>query len=268
MKFFFRDDIMLIEYTTTKVDAPKKVSRMPDNPELLNAEEFASGELRSPNIEQIFVQTKSTSTYNMFDKNELKKISMQDFNPITVLGRGAFGKVMLCEHKKTKTIFAIKSLNKENIIQKDQIEHTRTEKEILTQINHPFLVKLACAFQTPQKLFFVMPFVKGGELFHHLQSKRRFQEHEVKFFAAQLVQALGYLHSLGFAYRDIKPENILVGEDGYIKLTDFGLSKKLAPGQRTMTFVGTPDYMAPEILLNLGHNHMVDWWALGILMYE
>lgn len=134
--------------------------------------------------------------------------------------------------------------------------------------DHPFLVGMNFVFQTESKIFFVMRFVRGGELFSYLRKCSRFDEDKAKFYAMQVALAIGYLHSKKIIYRDLKPENILMDENGYLALTDFGLAKVLQDGQQANTFCGTPDYLAPEILSDSGHSFPVDWWAIGILTYE
>lgn len=162
----------------------------------------------------------------------------------------------------------MKSLRKDVILDYDQIESTLLEKEILLKADHPFLVGMEYVFQTPEKIFFVMKFVRGGELFMHLRKARQFSEERAKFYAITVALALGHLHTKKIIYRDLKPENILMGEDGYICLTDFGLAKILEGNEQAYSFCGTPEYLAPEILEEKGHSFPVDWWALGILTYE
>jgi len=142
------------------------------------------------------------------------------------------------------------------------------EKKILLEADHPFLVGMEYVFQTDQKIFFVMKFVRGGELFMHLRKARNFTEQRAKFYSIIVAIALGHLHSKKIIYRDLKPENILMEEDGYICLTDFGLAKILEQNEQAHSFCGTPEYLAPEILEEVGHAFPVDWWALGILTYE
>lgn len=162
----------------------------------------------------------------------------------------------------------MKSLRKDVILENDQVESTKLEKEILLKAKHPFFVKMAYIFQTDQKIYFVMNFVRGGELFTHLQNEKRFKEERTKFYAAQIISAIGYLHKKKIIYRDIKPENILMGQDGYLYLADFGLAKEMTNRDYTTSFCGTPEYLAPEIIQNKGHHHAVDWWSIGILIYE
>lgn len=193
---------------------------------------------------------------------------IKDFLLIKVLGRGAFGKVMLCQKQDTKRLYAIKSIRKEDVIEKEQIQHTIAERKIMEQIDHPFLISLEYAFQTKEKLFFVMDFERGGEMFNLLKKEKKFNESRAKFYIGQIVLALEYLHSKSIIYRDLKPENILVSEDGYVKLTDFGLAKIMNKNQLTKSFVGTPEYLAPEVIKCEGHSYPADWWSLGILLYE
>lgn len=185
-----------------------------------------------------------------------------------VIGRGTFGKVFLIEHKVTKQLYACKSIRKDILIQYDQVDNTLLEKDIMFECDHPFLVGMEFLFQNELRLYFVMPFVRGGEMYKVFQSKKRFKENEVIFYAAQMTIAIGYLHMKGIVHRDLKLENILIGEDGYIKIIDYGLAKMLGENQETTSFCGTPEYLAPEMVNQTGHDKGVDWWALGILIYE
>jgi len=196
-------------------------------------------------------------------------VTPNDFNLIKVIGRGSFGKVMLVTLKGDESkVFALKVLIKAAIIERNQVEHTVAEREILEMIDHPFLMKMHWAFQTEHKLYFVMDFLRGGELFFHLKNERRFQEPRARFYTAEILMALGELHRNKIIYRDLKPENILLDNQGHVRLTDFGLSKRYTDGEQAMTFCGTPEYLAPEIVLGVGHSKEVDWWSLGILLYE
>jgi len=153
------------------------------------------------------------------------------------------------------------------LVARQQVDHTKAERDILENIQHPFLMGLRYAFQTPSKLYMVMDYFKGGELFYHLKNKRRFSEAEAKIFVAEVALALGKLHSHNYIYRDLKPENILMDDKGHICITDLGLSKDISQGEAT-SFCGTPEYLAPEILKGGAHGKPVDWWSLGILLYE
>lgn len=194
-----------------------------------------------------------------------------------LLGEGAHGKVFLChkipskkkkKSKKPPKQYAIKILNKKHILDKNEFEHTKAEKLVMKHVHHPFIVGLKYSFVTNKSLCFVMEFMKGGELFQHLKRMKRFTENQTKFIAACIILALGHLHNSGFIYRDLKPENVLFTEKGYVKLTDFGLAKCMKEESITTTFCGTPEYMSPEVILSRGCNRTVDWWALGILLYE
>jgi serum/glucocorticoid-regulated kinase 2 len=168
----------------------------------------------------------------------------------------------------TGRIFAMKELRKDVLIDTDQIQNTKIEKEIMKNANHPFLVNLEYVFQTPGKIFFVMKFMRGGELYTLITKEKRFSESRCKFYSAQIALALGHLHKNHIIYRDVKPENILLDDDGYICLTDFGLARFLEQDQKAMSFCGTPEYMAPEIIIGEGHNKAADWWSFGILLFE
>lgn len=191
-----------------------------------------------------------------------KAMSMNDFDCMKVLGKGSFGKVMLVKKKDTHKIYAMKVLKKDQLLKRNQIAHTQTERNILQTMNHPFLVELHFAFQNADKLYLVLDFMPGGELFFWLKAQKRFSEKRAKLYAAEILLALEFLHSHDIIYRDLKPENILVDGDGHLRLTDFGLSKEgvfgAGPKDGTKTFCGTPEYLAPEILENHGHGKPVD----------
>ena len=187
-----------------------------------------------------------------------------------VVGKGSFGKVMQVRMKKTGKIYAMKMLSKQHIVENNEIEHTMSERAILEKIHHPFLVNLNYSFQTEDKLYFILDFVNGGELFYHLQKEKRFSFERARFYAAEILLGLEALHNAGIIYRDLKPENLLLNSDGHICITDFGLSKQglNTPNDKTDTFCGTPEYLAPEILLGQGYGKGVDWWSFGSLLYE
>ncbi|GAM18625.1 hypothetical protein SAMD00019534_018000 [Acytostelium subglobosum LB1] len=203
----------------------------------------------------------------IFSKNK-QSVTKDDFELLTVIGKGSFGKVMQVRKKDDNKIYAMKVLRKEAIIARKQVNHTKSEKTILQGIAHPFIVNLHFAFQTRDKLYMVLDFVNGGELFFHLKREGRFSEPRVKLYAAEIVSALAHLHQQDIVYRDLKPENILLDSEGHICITDFGLSKKIETTDGTFTFCGTPEYLAPEVLNGHGHGCAVDWWSLGTLLYE
>eukprot|EP01097_Dermamoeba_algensis_P006920 TRINITY_DN4321_c0_g1_i1.p1 TRINITY_DN4321_c0_g1~~TRINITY_DN4321_c0_g1_i1.p1 ORF type:complete len:463 (-),score=87.38 TRINITY_DN4321_c0_g1_i1:111-1499(-) len=197
------------------------------------------------------------------------KVCLEDFELKTVIGKGSFGKVIQVKKKDTGKIYAMKVLNKKTILERNDLDHTKAEKSILQKLVHPFLVNLYYSFQSEDKLYFIMDYVNGGELFYHLQHARFFDEERVRFYIAEIVCGLEYLHGMNVLYRDLKPENILLTADGHICMTDFGISKEgLGNGDRTETFCGTPEYLAPEVLEGNGYGKAVDWWSLGTLMYE
>lgn len=185
-----------------------------------------------------------------------------------MIGKGTFGKVFLVEQKGTKALYAMKCIRKDIVLENEQMENIQLEKDILYSIDHPFLVNMEYVFQNEYRIYFLMPFIKGGELFRHLVEVRKFPENQAKFFAMQVCLALGHLHSKQIIYRDLKPENVLVGEDGYLLVADFGLAKAVSNSELANSFCGTAEYLAPEMLIGNGHDYTVDWWALGILIYE
>lgn len=195
-------------------------------------------------------------------------VKLEDFKLKVVLGRGTFGKVYLAELKQNKILYAIKSIRKDVLLEYDQVNNTKLEKDILFSCDHPFLVGMDYLFQSQLRLYFIMPFVKGGELYKVFQKQKRFTEEIVKFYAAQIAMAIGYLHEQGIAHRDLKLENILIDSDGYLKIIDYGLAKMIGQEELSMSFCGTPEYLAPEMVNRTGHDKNVDWWALGVLIYE
>jgi len=202
-------------------------------------------------------------------ENRAGKLKIEDFDLLKVVGKGSFGKVMQVRKKDTNRIYALKTIRKAHIISRSEVAHTLAERSVLAQINNPFIVPLKFTFQSPEKLYFVLAFVNGGELFHHLQKEQRFDVNRSRFYTAELLCALECLHGFNVIYRDLKPENILLDFQGHIALCDFGLCKlDMRDEDNTNTFCGTPEYLAPELLMGNGYNKTVDWWTLGVLLYE
>ncbi|XP_037938108.1 ribosomal protein S6 kinase 2 beta-like [Teleopsis dalmanni] len=198
------------------------------------------------------------------------KADPSQFELLRVLGEGSFGKVFLVRKivgKDAGTLYAMKVLKKATLKVKDRVRSTN-ERKILADVGHAFIVKLHYAFQTPGKLYLILDFLRGGDLFTRLSKEVMFTEEDVKFYLAELALALNHLHTLGIIYRDLKPENILLDEHGHIALTDFGLSKQPLDGSKTYSFCGTVEYMAPEIVNRKGHDFAADWWSFGVVMYE
>ncbi|KAH7883235.1 kinase-like domain-containing protein [Phlebopus sp. FC_14] len=191
---------------------------------------------------------------------------LSDFFIHRTLGTGSFGRVHLVRSKHNLRFYAIKVLSKDKIVKTKQVEHTNNEKSLLEAVQHPFIVNLWGAFQDNSNLYMVMDFVPGGELFTLLRRSNRFPEPVAKFYAAEVALALNHLHILNIIYRDLKPENILLNYDGHIKIADFGFSKRCS--STTWTLCGTPDYLAPEIVGQQRYNKSVDWYALGVLIFE
>ncbi|CAG5897395.1 unnamed protein product [Menidia menidia] len=198
-------------------------------------------------------------------------LSLQDFKLIAVLGRGHFGKVLLSEYKKTGSLYAIKALKKGDIVARDEVDSLMCEKRIFETVNgshHPFLVNLFACFQTPEHVCFVMEYTAGGDLMMHIHADV-FSEPRAAFYSACVVLGLQFLHDHKIVYRDLKLDNLLLDTEGFVKIADFGLCKEgMGYGDRTSTFCGTPEFLAPEVLTDTSYTRAVDWWGLGVLVYE
>ncbi|KAN0004451.1 hypothetical protein ACTFIZ_010616 [Dictyostelium cf. discoideum] len=214
-----------------------------------------------------------TPLCNGAQETEIVKISnsinLSNFIIKHLVGKGGFGKVFQVIHVDTQKVYALKVIKKNHIIAKKSVVNTLAEKDILKKISHPFIVNLHYAFQNEKKLYLVMDFINGGQLFYHLQKEAIFSEDQVRFYMAELILALEHLHDSNIVHRDLKPENILLDSQGHCILTDFGLAKlEVKTNNETFSFAGTLEYMAPEMIQHATCGKAVDWWSIGILMYD
>jgi len=221
------------------------------------------------------IQRRSEPFGELLEQCEDDDIGIHCFELLSVLGQGAFGKVWLARKKDNEQLYAIKAQDKAFILRQKMLKRVVRERNILEQLDHPFIVRLHFAFQSAESVFLVLNYVPGGTLYTLLakQVKQRFNEDSVRFYTAEIALALAHLHEHGIAFRDLKPENILLGETGHIMLTDFGLAKCNEDGtgkknRLHKSLCGTPEFMAPEIITEEGHSHEVDWWSLGVIVYE
>ena len=256
----------LNQFVTTKKEKEKQQSksRMPKTGQI-NVKDYLFGNKSKTDV-NIF-QTKNSKKSNSINFKNIQA-NYEDFEIKSVIGRGSVGKILLARYIKDGKYYAIKSMRKDQIISEGIADNILVEKNILIKSQCEFILKLSFFFQTPERIYYVTPFIKGGDLYHKLKSEIFFKEDLVRFYTAQIAVALQYLHNLEITYRDLKPENILLDEDGYIKLCDFGSSVIIRGTEKVKNFAGSPEYAAPEIITYSGHNFMCDWWSLGILIYE
>jgi len=206
--------------------------------------------------------------------NEKKKAfnkmhtDLNDFEKLKTIGRGSVGKIYLVKYNSNNKLYVMKSMRKDQLITDKLVENIIVERNILLLNQCQFILDLSFYVQTSERVYFITPFIRGGDLFHKLKNDMFLSEELVKFYGAQIAIAIQHLHDLGFAYRDLKPENILIDEDGYLKLCDFGASIKIKGTQKEKNFAGSPEYAPPEIICYEGHTFMCDWWSFGILLYE
>ena len=256
----------LNQFVTTKKEKEKQQSksRMPKTGQI-NVKDYLFGNKSKTDV-NIF-QSKISKKNNSINFKNIQA-NYEDFEIKSVIGRGSVGKILLAKYIKDGKYYAIKSMRKDQIISEGIADNILVEKNILIKSQCEFILKLSFFFQTPERIYYVTPFIKGGDLYHKLKSEIFFKEDLVRFYTAQIAVALQYLHNLEITYRDLKPENILLDEDGYIKLCDFGSSVIIRGTEKVKNFAGSPEYAAPEIITYSGHNFMCDWWSLGILIYE
>jgi len=198
----------------------------------------------------------------------MPKMQLSDFEMVRTLGCGSFGRVKYAKYKSDGKYYAVKFMKKHEIIKLKQVDHINGERTLMAQVAYPYIVSMIGSFKDDRYVFIVMEVITGGEMFTHLRKSRKFSDEVSKFYGLQVASAFAFIHSKNIIHRDLKPENLLFTVDGYTKLTDFGFAKVVEPGARTYTLCGTPEYIAPEVLLNKGHGKPVDWWTLGILIYE
>lgn len=218
------------------------------------------------NTEKAKAKKKNEEKKKKAQKPEQTNIKMKDLKIIGTLGKGSFGHVQLVQHKQTDTTYALKQVQKAQIVETGQQGHIISEKNVMVQLMHPFLIRLYQTYTDQNCLYFLLEVCMGGELFTILRKKHYFEDDVARFYAACVTMGFEYMHSLDIVYRDLKPENLLITDTGFLKITDFGFAKVL--NGRTWTLCGTPDYLAPEIVNGLGHGKGVDWWTLGVLIYE
>ena len=268
LELFEINEKSLSKYVTTKLEKEKRKSliKIPRN-NSIDVEEYLFGnnsstdvQANNPEIEDSIIKKKKT-----FNKLHLE---LNNFEKIKVIGRGSMGTVFLVKYTPNNKLFAMKSIRKDQIISEGLIDNILVERNILLLNHSPFLLTLSFFKQTSERVYFITPFIKGGDLYHKLKTDIFLSEELVRFYTAQIAVAIQDLHDLGFAYRDLKPENILIDEDGYIKLCDFGASVKMKGTEKENTFAGSPEYAPPEMICREGHTFMCDWWSFGILLYE
>ena len=244
--------------------------KIPNSRSVKMEEHHPTSDSNASTIDNGFSHTSSGKSYKRntipIEDNRPRKLTVQDFKMERLLGKGSIGKVYLVRRDNGSELFAMKVMRKVDV-QKDQLyENVILEKHILQINRHPFIVQLKNSFQSASKLYLVMEYLPGGDLYTLIRRLKKFSEFQTRFYAAEVILALEYLHSdMNIIYRDLKPENILMSAEGHVKLTDFGLSKQ---GEKAYTFAGTPEYLAPEIFLTKGYTKAVDYWSLGVLIYE
>ena len=237
--------------------------------------------LKIPEIEKEKIELEIEKKEKKHNQKKLQKLTIFDYESLSIIGRGAFGEVHVCRNKKTNEIVAIKKIKKSVLIQKNQIKHTKDEQDFLSKIKSNWIVELKYSFQEGDFLFLIMEFLPGGDLMNLLIAKDTLNEEEAKFYLCEIILAIESIHNLNCIHRDIKPDNILIGKNGHIKLSDFGLAKiadnifkediinyKKNTHNRNFSCVGTAYYVAPEVLKKKGYGKEIDWWSLGIIFYE
>eukprot|EP00803_Ostreobium_quekettii_P000241 evm.model.scf_1252.3 EVM.evm.TU.scf_1252.3 scf_1252:22586-28170(-) len=214
------------------------------------------------------IMQSQASAYDAVTGNKLgSQVKLEDLKRHGVLGTGGFGRVLLVSHGGK--YYALKCMSKAYVMESGLQDHVKRERDVMLELQCPFIVNLLATFKDNYTIYMLMEAIMGGELFTYLQKRRRpLSESHARFYAACVIQAFEYLQESHVVYRDLKPENLLINVDGYLKVTDFGFAKKMASGGKTYTLCGTPEYLAPELVTQTGHNHAADWWAVGVLIFE
>jgi serine/threonine protein kinase len=225
---------------------------------------------KETSMNQLEAELKEVVALEKVDSNRYREVLPQvhHFDILKLIGKGAFGSVYIVKNKINQEYYAMKVISKKLLKKKNNISYMKSERDILTKISHPFIVALHYAFQTQSKLFLIMEFLGGGELFYHLRRNGLILESQARIYFAEMILAIEFLHSVGVIHRDLKPENVLLKLNGHVCITDFGLAKEIGDGLTTRTLCGTSEYMAPEMLTRNGYGKAVDWWSLGALFYE
>ena len=233
----------------------------------VNVETYLFGNISKTDVHIIDSEQKNSIIKKKRTFNNIRT-DINDFEKLKTIGRGSVGKIYLVKYNFNNKLYVMKSMRKDQLITDQLVENIIVERNILLLNQCEFILNLSFYIQTSERVYFITPFIKGGDLFHKLKNDMFLSEDLVKFYGAQIAIAIQHLHDLGFAYRDLKPENILIDEDGYLKLCDFGASVKIKGIEKEKNFAGSPEYAPPEIICFEGHTFMCDWWSFGILLYE
>jgi serine/threonine kinase 38 len=275
---------------TAKIYIEKKYSRLKED-EIERKWEWEElqkkmSELNLTATEQNILKTNIQHKEAQLLREQRQKVTIFDFESISVIGKGAFGEVRVVRHKKTGEILALKKMNKNEMVFKNQMQHIKAERDILATAMNVWIVGLKYSFQDDSFLYLAMEYLPGGDLMNLLIKKNIFREDEARFYAAEMILAVESVHKLNYIHRDLKPDNILIDRNGHIKLSDFGLSKNAEINSdgyqkalekriefrknRKLAYstVGTPDYIAPEVFSKQGYDETVDWWSLGVILFE
>ena len=264
LKLFSLSMKSLDTFVTTKKEKKNNsnFSRMPRTG-LISVDTYVYG-----TTSQKLVQKKEATIKKIGKIFSNTNVDNSNFTKLKTIGRGKCGKIILVSYNKTGDLYAIKSIRKDQIVSEDILDNIKLEREILSEGQCEFLLTLSFFYQSPERIYFVTPFIAGGDLYTLLKKRGNLEEDLVRFYSGQIAIAIGHLHEYGIAYRDLKPENILIDEDGYLKLCDFGSSVHMQGTQKEFSFAGSNEYSSPEMINGNGHNVMCDWWSFGILIYE